>query len=83
MNLVTRASREWGELATPHHGRAGPFGPAALAMDHTLRSGRDVSRPRRIDGFSYTGFNRYFLTFCVKERNRAFVDGSIVIVALE
>ena len=52
-------------------------------MDQGLRSGDEMARPRRIDGFSYSGFNRYFLTFCVKERDRTFVDGLIIIVALE
>ena len=37
-----------------------------------------VSRPRRIDGFSYRGPHRYFLTFCVRSRARAFSDPTVV-----
>jgi putative transposase len=37
-----------------------------------------MSRPRRIEGFSYIGFNRYFLTFCVRNRRCAFSNGVIV-----
>jgi putative transposase len=37
-----------------------------------------MARPRRIDGFSYVGFNRYFLTFCVRNRARVFEEGAIV-----
>jgi putative transposase len=42
-----------------------------------------VSRPRRIKGFPYTGFNRYFLTFCGRDRRCAFLTGSIVDLVLE
>jgi putative transposase len=41
-----------------------------------------MGRPRRIDGCSYVGLNRYFLTFCVIDRRQAFVDGDVVHVAL-
>jgi REP-associated tyrosine transposase len=37
-----------------------------------------VSRPRRIDGFSYRGPNRYFLTCCTRTRIRAFVHADVV-----
>jgi putative transposase len=31
-------------------------------------------RPRRLDGVSYTGYERYFLTSCTANRHRAFKD---------
>src|ERR1041384_1124545 len=43
---------------------------------------RSMARPRRIDGISYLGFNRYFLTFCVRSRARVFVDATIIEAAL-
>jgi REP element-mobilizing transposase RayT len=33
-----------------------------------------MSRPPRIDGFSYVGFYRYFLTFCTFDRRDTFTD---------
>jgi putative transposase len=33
-----------------------------------------LRRPRRLDGFSYLGFQRYSLTFCTYERRRLFVS---------
>jgi len=41
-----------------------------------------MARPRRVDGCSYVGLNRYFLTFCVSDRRHAFVDGDVVQVVL-
>jgi len=41
-----------------------------------------MARPRRIDGISYVGFNRYFLTFCVRDRARLFDQEAIVNSAL-
>ena len=35
-------------------------------------------RPRRLDGFDYTGPQRYFLTLCTFERHRHFVSRMIV-----
>ena len=35
-------------------------------------------RPRRLDGFDYTGPQRYFLTICTFERRRHFTDTSVV-----
>jgi putative transposase len=37
-----------------------------------------MSRPRRMDGFSYVGFARYFLTICTRERRRTFCDDAVV-----
>jgi putative transposase len=42
-----------------------------------------MARPCRLDGFCYVGFNRYFLTFCVKDRRCALVDDSLVNLVLE
>jgi putative transposase len=42
-----------------------------------------LRRPRRIDGFSYRGFHRYFLTFCTHGRERLFVSRERVDAALE
>jgi putative transposase len=33
-----------------------------------------ANRPPRFPGFSYAGFNRYFLTICVDKRARLFLD---------
>src|ERR1051325_7347204 len=38
-----------------------------------------VSRPRRLAGFSYIGRHRYFLTFCVVDRQRLFVGDELVL----
>ena len=35
-------------------------------------------RPRRLDGFDYTGPQRYFLTLCTFERRRHFVSRTVV-----
>jgi hypothetical protein len=37
-----------------------------------------MSRPPRIDGFSYLGPYRYFLTFCTRSRDAAFVLTTVV-----
>jgi len=42
-----------------------------------------VSRPRRIEGCSYRGPYRYFLTFCVRSRGRAFIEPTVVETTLE
>ena len=42
-----------------------------------------MSRPRRIDGFSYFGPHRYFLTFCTRSRARIFTDPAIVSETVE
>ena len=34
--------------------------------------------PRRLGGFEYVGFHRYFLTFCVDGRHHAFADRTAV-----
>src|SRR5688572_3140880 len=36
--------------------------------------------PRRLAGFDYVGFHRYFLTLCACERFRAFVDENAVAI---
>jgi REP-associated tyrosine transposase len=36
-----------------------------------------MSGPRRLDGFSYVGRYRYFLTFCARDRLAVFEDGEI------
>lgn len=41
-----------------------------------------MSRPRRLEGVSYTGPARYFLTFCVHARAPAFADPAVVEQAL-
>jgi REP element-mobilizing transposase RayT len=43
---------------------------------------RRVSRPRRIDGFSYVGFERYFLTICTRDRREVFRDDTVVATTL-
>ena len=43
-----------------------------------LRASPRMSRPPRIRGFSYVGFQRYFLTFCTRGRRRWFVEAAIV-----
>ena len=35
-------------------------------------------RPRRLDGFNYTGPQRYFLTICTFERRRHFIEATLV-----
>jgi putative transposase len=42
-----------------------------------------VARPRRLEGFSYRGPYRYFLTFCTRDRTCAFIDADAVAVSLE
>jgi putative transposase len=42
-----------------------------------------MSRPRRIEGFSYRGPARYFLTFCTRSRKRAFEDPTNIAQSLE
>ena len=42
-----------------------------------------MSRPRRLDGFSYVGPARYFVTFCTPSRDRTFTDAAIVSRTLE
>jgi putative transposase len=39
-------------------------------------------RPSRIEGFSYRGIHRYFLTICTSRRQRFFEDASSVELAL-
>jgi putative transposase len=34
-------------------------------------------RPRRLDGVSYAGFQRYFVTSCTSERHRAFENADV------
>jgi putative transposase len=41
-----------------------------------------MSRPRRLENFSYVGRACYFLTFCVRERRRAFVSAPSVACVL-
>ena len=36
-----------------------------------------VSRPQRVDGFSYVGVIRYFLTTCTHDRSPRFVDTDV------
>jgi len=40
-------------------------------------------QPRRLQTFSYVGYQRYFLTFCTIRRRRAFEDAAIVETLLE
>jgi len=43
-----------------------------------LRVLRDeMSRPKRLQGFSYVGRYRYFLTYCARDRLTVFEDGEI------
>jgi len=42
-----------------------------------------VSRPRRIDGFSYLGPHRYVVTFCTHARRTLFTDDQAASLALE
>jgi putative transposase len=37
-----------------------------------------VNYPKHLDGFSYVGRYRYFLTFCTQDRNPLFVEASVV-----
>jgi REP element-mobilizing transposase RayT len=37
-----------------------------------------MTRPRRLEGFSYIGLARYFLTFCTRNRRKVFFDEVIV-----
>ena len=37
-----------------------------------------MARPKRLDGYSYVGASRYFLTFCVRNRRRVFVAPLVV-----
>ena len=37
-----------------------------------------MTRPRRLESFSYIGLARYFLTFCTRNRRRVFFDEVIV-----
>jgi putative transposase len=36
-----------------------------------------MSRPHRLDSFSYVGFAQYFLTFCTFNRSRAFIHADV------
>ena len=36
-----------------------------------------VKRPRRLDGVSYVGYHRYFLTICTDFRRRLFTDAAV------
>jgi len=40
-----------------------------------------LRRPRRIDGFSYRGYHRYFLTFCTANRRPHFTNTHLVTTA--
>jgi putative transposase len=42
-----------------------------------------IKRPRRLDGVSYVGFDRYFLTTCTAFRRPLFATASIAAVVLE
>jgi putative transposase len=42
-----------------------------------------VSRPRRLDGFAYVGFARYFLTTCTYQRHPTFRDAEIATRTIE
>jgi putative transposase len=42
-----------------------------------------MSRPRRLDGFSYVGCYRYSLTTCTYERRRTFLDHEIARQTIE
>jgi REP element-mobilizing transposase RayT len=37
-----------------------------------------MSRPHRLDTFSYVGFAHYFLTLCTFDRSRAFIHADVV-----
>jgi len=42
-----------------------------------------MSRPRRLEGFSYVGCYRYFLTTCTFERRQTFLDHTIATQTIE
>ena len=42
-----------------------------------------MSRQRRIDGFSYLGIERYFLTICARDRRPVFSDQATVAITLQ
>jgi putative transposase len=42
-----------------------------------------MSRPRRLEGFSYVGCYRYFLTTCTYERRQTFLDHTIATQTIE
>ena len=42
-----------------------------------------MSRPRRLEGFSYVGCYRYFLTTCTYERRHTFLDHTIATQTIE
>ena len=42
-----------------------------------------MSRPRRLDTFSYQGLARYFLTFCTHQRREVFQSGKIAKMTIE
>ena len=42
-----------------------------------------TKRPRRIDGFSYVGYQRYSLTTCTAFRRRLFIDAPLVTGVVE
>jgi putative transposase len=42
-----------------------------------------VAHPKRVDGCSYLGPSRYFLTFCTQSRKRTFITATVVKLILE
>ena len=42
-----------------------------------------MSRPRRLDGFSYAGLAQYFLTTCTYQRRPTFLDHNIATQTIE
>ena len=46
-------------------------------LEEILRRVRPMSRPRRLDGFTYVGLTRYFLTTCTHNRRPTFHDHDV------
>ena len=42
-----------------------------------------TNRPRRLDGVSYVGLQRYFLTTCTAFRHKIFVDAAVVTAVVD
>ena len=42
-----------------------------------------MTRPRRLDGFSYLGPQRYFLTFCVRHRQHVFTNPYVAALVID
>ena len=59
------------------------MGSVSLARYQTCRlRGMHTKRPERLKGFSYIGYYRYSLTFCMHFRSRVFVTADVVELVL-